>query len=78
MTTNPLEDGVTTTDRPLMAANAEMIQRAWNVENAVHSVQMEGLDVTDEWRADAVAVVAGHISADEFVTRTQARYGIHH
>lgn len=50
--------------------------RARSIAAAVHSVRMEGLDVSAEWQADAAEVVAGRIDADELVRRTRARYGL--
>ncbi|MGW2092034.1 antitoxin VbhA family protein [Promicromonospora sukumoe] len=46
------------------------------VEEAMHSNEMEGLQVTDAARADAVAYVSGRIDEDELVRLTRARYGL--
>ena len=37
---------------------------------------MEGVQVTEQWRADAARYVAGEIDTDELVAITQARYGL--
>ncbi|MHB8184552.1 MAG: antitoxin VbhA family protein [Dermatophilaceae bacterium] len=67
---------MTTTTHTTSAAAAEAADRARRVAEAVHSVRMEGLDVTPEWEADAAEAIAGRISADDLVSRTRARYGI--
>ncbi|WP_285107613.1 helix-turn-helix domain-containing protein [Promicromonospora sp. MEB111] len=46
------------------------------VEEAIHSNEMEGLQVTAAARADAVAYVSGKIDEDELVRITRARYGL--
>lgn len=50
--------------------------RARQVEEAVHSVRMEGLDLTPAGAADAAEYVAGRITLDEYGRRTRARYGV--
>nr|WP_279625154.1 hypothetical protein [Actinomyces timonensis] len=44
------------------------------VVEAIHSVEMEGLTVTEAGRQDAREYIAGRIDSDEFVAR--ARYGL--
>jgi hypothetical protein len=51
-------------------------ERARQVEEAVHSVRMEGLDLAPEDAADAAEYVAGRITLDEYGRRTRARYGV--
>lgn len=51
-------------------------ERARQVEEAVHSVRMEGLDLAPADAADAAEYVAGRISLDEYGRRTRARYGV--
>jgi len=51
-------------------------ERARQVEEAVHSVRMEGLDLAPEDAADAAEYVAGRITLDEYGSRTRARYGV--
>ena len=55
---------------------ATAADRAEWIAEAVHSVRMEGLDVTPAWEADAAQVIDGRIDADELVRRTRARYGL--
>lgn len=50
--------------------------RARQVEEAVHSVHLEGLDLSPEDAADAAEYVAGQITVDEYGRRTRARYGV--
>ncbi len=51
-------------------------EREWRVAEAIHSGEMEGLDVTPAGRADAAEYVAGRIDSDELVARARARYGL--
>lgn len=51
-------------------------ERARQVEEAVHSVHMAGLDLAPEDAADAADYVAGTITLDEYGSRTRARYGV--
>ncbi len=51
-------------------------ERARQVEEAVHSVQMEGLDLAPADAADAAEYVAGRITLDEYGRRTRVRYGV--
>ena len=46
------------------------------VEQANHSLYLEGLTVTAEYAADSQNYVAGEISADELVRITRERYGL--
>jgi hypothetical protein len=50
--------------------------RAWQVEAAIHSAEIEGLSVTADTRADADSYVAGVIDSSELVDRVRARYGL--
>ncbi len=56
--------------------SGQLIERARRVEEAVHSLRMEGLDLAPEDAADAAEYVAGRISVDEYGRRTRARYGV--
>jgi Antitoxin VbhA len=67
-----------TTPASNTTADAEQFERAQRVDEAVHSVQMEGIDVTPAWQADAAEAVAGRISTEEFGARTRSRYGVGH
>lgn len=51
------------------------IRERW-VAEAIHSVEMEGLSVSAETRADADEYIAGSISSGELVARVRARYGL--
>lgn len=46
------------------------------VEQANHSLYLEGLKVTSEYAEDSQNYVAGKISADELVRITRERYGL--
>ena len=50
--------------------------RALQVEAAIHSAEIEGLNVTSDTRADADSYVTGAIDSDELVDRVRARYGL--
>ncbi|WP_413543908.1 hypothetical protein [Citricoccus nitrophenolicus] len=50
--------------------------RKLQVEEAIHSAELEGLSVSEDTRADADSYVAGHIDSDELVDRVRARYGL--
>lgn len=54
-------------------AKAERMRR---VAEAIHSGQMEGLQVTDAGQVDAQEYIAGRIDSDELVTRARARHGL--
>lgn len=51
-------------------------ERARQVEEAVHSVRMEGLALSPAAAADAAEYVSGRITLDEYGRRTRARYGV--
>ncbi len=61
----------TSTDTMTMQA-----ERARRVAEAVHSGEMEGLDVTPAGREDAQEYIAGRIDSDELVARARSRYGL--
>lgn len=48
-------------------------ERARLVDEAIHSGEMEGLDVTAAGRSDADEYVAERIDSDELVARARAR-----
>ena len=50
--------------------------RAQQVEEAIHSAEIEGLDVSFDTRADADKYVAGTIDSNELVNRVRTRYGL--
>lgn len=50
--------------------------RALNVEAAIHSAEIEGLNVSADTRADADSYIAGTIDSNELVDRVRARYGL--
>lgn len=50
--------------------------RALQVEAAIHSAEIEGLNVTSGTRADADSYIAGSIDSSELVNRVRARYGL--
>ena len=54
----------------------ERIRRQSYVDNAVHSLALEGLTVTDEDIAAAAEYVDGSITVDEFVNRGLARLAL--
>lgn len=51
-------------------------ERAQRVAEAIHSGEMEGLDVSASARADASEYVAGNADSEELVHRVRARYGL--
>lgn len=57
------------------AGSSESV-RARRVEEAVHSVRMEGLDFAPADAADAAEYVSGGIDLEEYGRRTRARYGV--
>jgi hypothetical protein len=57
-------------------AKAERQARLRAVEEATQSSEMEGLQASPEYRADAEAYVEGEFDVDELVRRTRARYGL--
>jgi len=50
--------------------------RAQWVAEADHSVYLEGLAVSSEYKANTNQYIAGEISADELVEITRSRYGL--
>lgn len=46
------------------------------VEEAVHSVTLEGLSVSGETKSDMHDFVIGHVDSNELVSRTLSRYGV--
>ncbi|MGM7669167.1 hypothetical protein [Microbacterium sp. A93] len=50
--------------------------RAFQVDAAIHSAEIEGLTVTPGTRADADSYIAGTIDSHELVDRVRARYGL--
>ncbi|WP_341579588.1 hypothetical protein [Microbacterium schleiferi] len=50
--------------------------RASNVEAAIHSAKIEGLQITSATLTDADAYVAGTIDSSELVNRVRTRYGL--
>ena len=75
LTDPPEEDAMTQAARITSPSTSEA-ERARQVEEAVHSVRMEGLDLAPEDSADAAEYVAGRITLDEYGRRTRARYGV--
>jgi hypothetical protein len=66
---------ISTTHR--VTGQADVDERRRRVEMAVHSGQMEGLEITPATRADAEQYVDGAIDSTELVQRVRARYGLH-
>lgn len=56
--------------------DADQIERAERVAEAIHSTEMEGLSVDTHTLSDADEYIAGRISVDELVARAEARYGL--
>jgi len=54
----------------------QTIARAEAAVQVKHSLAMEDLEMTPQGEADMQEAVEGHITADELVERTRARYGI--
>ncbi|HEY4534954.1 MAG TPA: hypothetical protein VIG71_03170 [Enteractinococcus sp.] len=50
--------------------------RAQWVAEADHSIYLEGLTVSSEYKAHTEQYIAGEISADELVEITRSRYGL--
>lgn len=50
--------------------------RAKQVDEAIHSAEIEGLSVSTSTRGDADSYVAGEIDSSELVDRVRARYGL--
>ncbi|WP_404291304.1 hypothetical protein [Glutamicibacter arilaitensis] len=51
------------------------MRTAW-VDEATHSVYLEGLTVSSEYAEESKNYVAGDITADELVRITRERYGL--
>jgi len=64
---------VNTTKTNKTAAHAA---RGRAVEDAIHSGEMEGLSVGDEFEAEAAAYASGVIDIDEFGRLVRARNGV--
>lgn len=60
----------------LASPSTTVAERARQVEEAVHSVRMEGLALSPAGAADAAEYVSGRITLDEYGRRTRARYGV--
>lgn len=60
-------------ETPMSTEDKKQSERQRAVEDAVHSGQMEGLDVSKAFEADAEAYVNGTISLDEFGRLVRAR-----
>lgn len=58
------------------STSSGVAERARRLQEAVHSVRMEGLDLTADDAADAAEYVAGRIDLGEYGRRTRARYGV--
>lgn len=48
---------------------------AW-VKEAIHSMSLEGLEVSDEFRAESEKYVAGKVTSDELLGKVRARIGL--
>lgn len=59
-----------------IASKTTEAERARRVSEAIHSGEMEGLQVSPDGQADAAEYIAGRISSDELVARARARYGL--
>lgn len=57
-------------------ADAQRAAREAQVDEAIHSGEMEGLHTTEATKADAGRYVAGEIDLFELEDRVRARYGI--
>ncbi|WP_293955000.1 hypothetical protein [uncultured Corynebacterium sp.] len=51
-------------------------QRSDWIDQANHSLYLEGLLTSNEYKGDADSYVAGTISADQLVEKTRARFGL--
>ncbi|WP_315915603.1 hypothetical protein [Arthrobacter sp. lap29] len=51
-------------------------QRANWVNEAAHSMSLEGLEVSADYRADSQEYVAGKVTSDELVRKARARFGL--
>ncbi|MFJ6419034.1 hypothetical protein [Paeniglutamicibacter sp. NPDC091659] len=50
-------------------------RRNWVIE-AAHSMSLEGLEVSDDYRAESEEYVAGKVTSDELVRKARARFGL--
>jgi hypothetical protein len=75
-TNRSTEEDVMTQAARITSPSTTEAERARQVEEAVHSVRMEGLDLSPAAAADAAEYVAGRITLDEYGRRTRARYGV--
>ncbi|WP_197085872.1 antitoxin VbhA family protein [Corynebacterium comes] len=55
--------------------NSQDRRSIW-VDQANHSLYLEGLLTSNEYNGDANSYVAGKISADQLVEKTRARFGL--
>lgn len=53
------------------------VDRERAMREAIHSGEMEGAWVSEEFRADAEAYIVGEIAIGELVERTKKRWAIH-
>lgn len=51
-------------------------QRSKWVNEAAHSMSLEGLEVSDEYRAESEEYVTGKVTSDELVRKARARFGL--
>ena len=58
------------------ARSHERNRRAALVAEGIHSAQLEGGDVTENYQRDAQEYINGTITATQLLRRTQRRYGI--
>lgn len=56
------------------ATSTTAAERELRVVSAIHSSEMEGLEVSAAFREDAQEYIVGHIDSDELVARARARY----
>lgn len=59
-----------------MITTEEQQQRLESVRQAVHSIAMEGGQVTPDTQADLAAYAGGEIAGDEVLARIRSRYGL--
>lgn len=59
-----------------MSDDQQREKRAWAVEQARHSSEMEGGRTSEEVRALQDRYVRGEVSADELVALTKEHYGL--
>lgn len=51
-------------------------QRSKWVNEAAHSMSLEGLEVSDDYRAESQEYVAGKVTSEELVRKARARFGL--